>query len=97
MAFFSQIADDHGTDNALSIDYGAGNPALTIPVDRIDYLRMQRVKFLRAEAGRARPQIYDGQHLRGGQLEVLRSGCPLGEAMRQFPPADLCGEPFSLP
>src|SRR5467141_2181258 len=84
MAFFTQIADDHGTDNALSVHYSSGNPALTIPVDLIDYLRMQSLEFLRAETRRARTQIYDGQHLRGGQLEVLRSGCPLGEDMRQF-------------
>ena len=53
MAFFNQIADDHGTDNALSIHYSSRNPALTIPVGLMDNLRMQRVKFLRAEACRA--------------------------------------------
>src|SRR5260370_373995 len=84
MAFFSQIADDHGTDNALSVHYSSGNPALTIPVDRVDYLRMQGVNFLRTEACPARAQIYDWQYLRGGQLEVLGRRHPLGEGVRQL-------------
>jgi hypothetical protein len=57
MAFFNQIADDHGTDNVLPIHYSYRNPALTIPVGLMDDLRMQRVKFLLAEACRARPNL----------------------------------------
>src|SRR5260370_41631146 len=84
MALLSQITDNHGADHALSVHDCTGNPPLTVAVDLFDYLQMQSVKPLRNNVRGSGAKIYDRQHLRGGQLEVLRRGYPLGEGLRDL-------------